>query len=241
MPYSPLKLDTAPLFKKAMAVINDALDLNVTIVASRELSQTCKKAVAPYKFAIINKETGELLLRFKRYCKKITACLYYEATDPTWNYTVVPYDVYLATKKETKTEKVACAINDSKSDNTKQNGIIIKSANVEKITAILDEANGKSRERLADYTAVLYAANTLYRKFDGINKEGLKIDVNPHAQSFANSYKGVPMTTTFVLLYKYGKWRLVSANRVPCGAVRFRVLHMEPETKDSILRQYETF
>lgn len=121
------------------------------------------------------------------------------------------------------------------------NGIIIKSVHVEKITAVLDAANGKSRERLADYTAVLYAANTLDRKFMGINKEGLKIDVNPHAQSFANSYKGVPMTTCFTLLYKYGNWRLMSANRVPCGTVRFRVLHMEPATRYSILRKYETF
>lgn len=122
-----------------------------------------------------------------------------------------------------------------------KNGIIVKSANAEKITAVLDEANGKSRERLADYTDVLYSVDTLDKKFDGINKEGLKVEFNPHAQSFANSYKGIPMTTTFVLLYKYSKWRLLSANRVPCGTVRFRVLHMEPATRNSILRQYETF
>ena len=95
----PFNTKHGPLFKKAMAVINDALGLNVTIIASRELSQTCRKAATPYKYAIVNKETGELLLRFKRYCKKITACLYYEATDPTWNYTIVPYNVYLATRK----------------------------------------------------------------------------------------------------------------------------------------------
>lgn len=122
-----------------------------------------------------------------------------------------------------------------------KNGIIIKESNTEKITAILNVANGKSRERLADYDAVLYAANTLYRKFDGINKEELVIDVNPHAQGFANSYKGVPMTTTFVLLYKYGKWHLLNASRVPCETVRFRVLHMESVTRNSILRKFETF
>lgn len=122
-----------------------------------------------------------------------------------------------------------------------RNGIIVKASNAEKITAILDAANGRSRKRLADYTDVLYAVDTLDRKFDGINKEGLVIDVNPHAQSFSNSYKEVPMTTTFVMLYKYGKWRLLNANRDSCGTVRFRVLHMEPETRYSILRQYETF
>lgn len=237
----PFNTKHGPLFKKAMAVINDALNLHVTVVASKALSQTCKKAVAPYKYAIVNKETGELLLRFKRYCKKIKACIYYEATDSTWNYTVVPYDVYLATKQKTKTEKVACAINDSESDNAKQNGIIVKPANVEKITAALNVANGKSRERLADYTDVLYSVDTLDRKLDGINKDGLKVEFNPHAQSFANSYKGVPMTTCFTLLYKYNKWRLLSVNRVPCGTVRFRVLHMEPETRNSILRKFEMF
>ena len=122
-----------------------------------------------------------------------------------------------------------------------KNGIIVKSANAEKIQAILDAANGRSRERLADYTDVLYAIDTLDRKFDGINKDGLKVEFNPHAQSFANSYKGVPMATTFVLLYLYSKWRLLNANRVPCGTVRFRVLHMEPDTRYSILRKYETF
>lgn len=122
-----------------------------------------------------------------------------------------------------------------------KNGIIVKLANAEKITAVLDAANGQSRERLAGYADVSYSVDTLDKKFDGINKDGLVIDVNPHAQSFANSYKGVPMTTTFVMLYKYSKWRLLSANREPCGTVRFRVLRMEPETKYSILRQYETF
>lgn len=122
-----------------------------------------------------------------------------------------------------------------------KNGIIVKLSNAEKIQAVLDVANGKSRERLADYTDVLYSVDTLDRKFDGINKDDLKVEFNPHAQSFANSYKGVPMTTTFVLLYKYSKWRLLSAERVPCGTVRFRVLHMEPETRYSILRKYEMF
>jgi hypothetical protein len=83
------------LFNKAMAIINDALNLHVTLVASMALSQTCKKDVEPYKYAIINKETGELLLRFKRYCKKIKDCLYYEATDPAWSYTVISYDDYI--------------------------------------------------------------------------------------------------------------------------------------------------
>lgn len=122
-----------------------------------------------------------------------------------------------------------------------KNGIIVKPANVEKITTALNVANGQSRERLADYTDVLYAVDALDRKFDGINKNGLKVEFNPHAQSFANSYKGVPMTTCFTLLYKYGKWRLLSANRVPCGTVRFRVLHMDPATRYSILRKFETF
>ena len=120
-------------------------------------------------------------------------------------------------------------------------GTIVKAGNEEKIAAILGAANGKSRERLACMGDILNAVDTLDRKFKGINKEGLKVEVNPHAQSFARSYQGVPMTTTFTLQFKYGKWRLVGANRVPCGTVSFRVLHMEPETRYSILRKFETF
>ena len=87
------------LFTKAMTIINDVLNLNVTIVATRELSQTCRKVATPYKYAIVNKETGGLLFRCKRYCKKIKDCRNNEATDPAWNYTVIPYDVYLNTKE----------------------------------------------------------------------------------------------------------------------------------------------
>lgn len=110
----PFSAKHGPIFKKAMSVINDVLNLHVTVVATKALSQTYKKPVAPYKYAIVNKQTGKLLMRFKRYCKKIKACLYYEATNPDWNYTVIPYDEYL--KKQQKAEKVACAVNNSQSD-----------------------------------------------------------------------------------------------------------------------------
>lgn len=242
----PFNAKHGPIFKKAIEFVNSALNLHVTVVATKALSQTCKKPTAPYKYAIVNKQTGELLMRFKRYCKKIKACLYYEATDSEWDYTVVSYDEYLS--KQNDVEKIACATNDGHTDNnsTEQpkkanNGIIVKSANVEKITAVLDDANGQARERIADYYDVAIAVNSLAEKFKGINKENLKIEVNIHAQKFARCYKGVPMATTFVLLFKRGKWRLLSANRVPCGMVQFRVLHMEPETRASILRTFETF
>lgn len=245
----PFGAKHGPIFKKAMSVINDALNLHVTIVATKALSQTCKKPTTPYKYAIVNKQTGELLMRLKRYCKKIRACLYYEATEPDWGYTVIPYEEYL--RKQQKAEKVACAVNDSKDNddsaeqpekgNKANNGIIIKSTNAEQIEKVLAVANGKGRERLVNYCDVALAVDTLTEKFKGINKENLKVDVNIYAQKFARCYKGVPMATTFVLLFKRGKWHLLSANRVPCSMVHFRVLHMEPETRDSILRTFEKF
>lgn len=121
------------------------------------------------------------------------------------------------------------------------NGIIVKFENDAKIDKVCKAANGKARKRLADCTDVVLAADTLTEKFKGINKEGLKIEVNVHAQSFARCYKGVPMATTFVLLFKAGTWHLLSANRVPCRATHFRVLHMDDATKASILRTFETF
>lgn len=243
----PFNTKHGPLFKKAMAIINDVLNLHVTIVATKALSQTCKKPDTHYKYAIVNKQTGELLMRFKRYCKKITACLYYEANDPDWGYTVIPYDEYLKQHSKHTTEKVACAVNNGQADDEqpekakKDNGIIVKTENVERIAKTLNVANGKGRERLACIGDVFDSVDILAEKFKDINKENLKVEVNVHAQKFARCYKGVPMATTFVLLFKRGKWRLLSANRVPCGTVRFRVLHMEPETRYSILRKFETF
>lgn len=114
----PFGAKHGPIFKQAMAIINDVLNLHVTVVATKALSQTCKKPATPYKYAIVNKQTGELLMRFKRYCKKITACLYYEATEPDWGYTVISYDEYLKKQADKHTaEKVACAVNDGKTNN----------------------------------------------------------------------------------------------------------------------------
>lgn len=144
----PFGAKHGPIFKQAMAIINDVLNLHVTIVATKDLSQTCKKPTTPYKYAIVNKQTGELLMRFKHYCKKITACLYYEATDPDWGYTVISYDEYLKKQhSQAAAEKVACAVNNGQADDEQpekakkgNNGIIVKSANAEKITAVLDDA-----------------------------------------------------------------------------------------------------
>lgn len=134
--------------------------------------------------------------------------------------------------------KMAKTPSEPKKSNT---GVIVKSKNAVKITNVLDAANGQARERITDYYDVAIAVDSLTEKFKGINKENLKIEVNIHAQKFARCYKGVPMATTFVLLFKRGKWRLLSANRVPCSATHFRVLRMEEATRTSILRQYETF
>ena len=122
-----------------------------------------------------------------------------------------------------------------------KNGIIIKSENLDKLQKVLDAANGKARERIATTGAVFSAVDDLQEKFAGVNKDELLVKVNPNAQQFARCYKGVPMATYLYLLYKNGSWRLLDAKRMPCDTICFRVLKMSDETKNSIIRQYETF
>lgn len=122
-----------------------------------------------------------------------------------------------------------------------QNGIIIKNENLEKLQSVLDNANGKARERIVITGDVFSVVDTLQEKFAGVNKDGLYVKVNPNAQKFARRYKGVPMATYLYMLYKNGSWRLIDAKRMSCDTINYRVLKMSDETKLSIIRQYETF
>ena len=103
-----------------------------------------------------------------------------------------------------------------------RNGVIIKQENIDKLQKVIDVANGRARGRLVTIDNINDAVDDLQEKFAGVNK-------------------GVPMATYLYLLYKNGSWRLLDAKRMPCDTICFRVLKMSDETKNSILRQYETF
>ena len=47
-----------------------------------------------------NKKKSIVVSIMGRLVKKTASRHYYEATDPTWNYTVVPYDIYLSTRRK---------------------------------------------------------------------------------------------------------------------------------------------
>lgn len=122
-----------------------------------------------------------------------------------------------------------------------ENMIIIKKENAEMIAKRLKKANGRARERLASIDDVFDTINILDKKLKGVNKDGILIDINPHAQPFPMEYQGIPMTTEFTLTYKYGTWRLVKAERVPCRTVHVRIMKITQKTKDGIVNKYLYF
>lgn len=67
----PFKEKHGSIFQKATATVNKELGLNVTTVGTAELCATCEKPSVPYKYAIINADTGKLMYRSKRITKAI--------------------------------------------------------------------------------------------------------------------------------------------------------------------------
>ncbi len=63
---------------------------------------------------------------------------------------------------------------------------------------------------------------------------------NPHAQRFANAYRGVPESTQFKLRRKYHSWRIVEIRRCRCTGIRIKA-DLTRYAKERIIEMYERF
>lgn len=107
-------------------------------------------------------------------------------------------------------------------------GVIVKDSNRSVIEVMLRDANKYARERKITYEDITRTIEKIEKRYietlrvskKSLNGSVFYIDV--HAQSFASSYKGVPMSSQFSLLYKDGEFRVVETWRGVCKAPRFR-------------------
>lgn len=93
--------------------------------------------------------------------------------------------------------------------------IIFKPENYEKINAVLEQVQGKCRERCIDVEIMREVFETIHDKID-ISKramEGTVINVDYHADKFPNAYKYAPKSTKFVAEYHAGKWYIENIYR----------------------------
>lgn len=68
----------------------------------------------------------------------------------------------------------------------------------------------------------------------GISKKalnGVKVEVDIHAQDFPAAYKYQPVSTHFCAIFKNGSWRVTNITRSRCGRIRCQIYHTEDSRK----------
>lgn len=103
----------------------------------------------------------------------------------------------------------------------KEKDIIISEKNTEKITAMIKEEEGRSRERTITARDVFDAVERMEqrRKDLKVSKAALELTTvwcDPNAQNFPNAYKYRPYSTQFLIIFAKGKYRLCHVKRLEC-------------------------
>lgn len=123
--------------------------------------------------------------------------------------------------------------------------IIISETNKDRIIAVIREAEGHATMRTISYNTIVRATQRIEQKL-GVPKkylEGVRYDVDYHAQNFPNAYKFRAESTQFVVEFSKGKWRLISVERcyTRTAGHDFRCVTMPEETKNAIIETMMDF
>lgn len=122
--------------------------------------------------------------------------------------------------------------------------IILNHKHDEELQSQLDKANHLARTRTVNIDDVYSAVVALERKFEGCVKkgmEGLTVRVDLNSQAFPSAYRGVPMSTQFVLVYEKRSWRFVYAERMRCGVSKRYDVTLTDAMREELLKQFESF
>lgn len=122
--------------------------------------------------------------------------------------------------------------------------IILNHKHDAELQSQLDKANHLARTRTVNIDDVYSAVIALERKFEGCVKksmEGLTVRVDLNSQAFPNAYRGVPMSTQFVLVYEKRSWRFVYAERMRCGVSKRYDVTLTDAMREELLNQFESF
>lgn len=124
--------------------------------------------------------------------------------------------------------------------------IIVKESNLEKIETIIAEVEKGARTRRIVSSSVLYIAEELDKRLLPFickkNLKGTVAHVDYHAQNFAKSYNGVPLSTKVELEHNGKEWVLTSVDRCRTSseASAFDIRYTE-KAKQDIVKHMETF
>ena len=123
--------------------------------------------------------------------------------------------------------------------------IRVNEENREKLQAVLDDVLYRCKVRTIDADAILTAMNTLNMKFRDVPKSriiGVKAEVDPHAQTYANAYKHIPESTKFTLEMCPTGWFCTEIKRAwTGGSVKQYHLTLPEETREAIINSFLAF
>jgi len=122
--------------------------------------------------------------------------------------------------------------------------IKINDANMEKINHEISMVQGKARERLVDYSDIVYMVKDIEEKFNIPKKymDGVVADVDWHSGKLPNAYKYTAYSTRVFLQNKRGNWYLIGVSRSALrqNNKRFDMILPE-ETIKKLTEKYEAF
>lgn len=108
--------------------------------------------------------------------------------------------------------------------------ISVKIENLDKINELIKKAEGKSRVRTITYTNIKEVCDMIEKKYSNyMSKKTMKdmiAYVDLYAQSFPNTYKGLPMSTQFEVIKTDRGWNIIDISR------------KEVRTRNEILLQF---
>lgn len=123
--------------------------------------------------------------------------------------------------------------------------IIVNETNRCKIDALILGVEGRATARTIDFSDIVWACKQIEKEL-GIPKkylEGVRFDVDPHAQDFPNAYRFRPESTQFLIGFSGGKWRLSGIERYYTRAEghKYKCVEMPEEVKQRILNRFMEF
>ena len=117
--------------------------------------------------------------------------------------------------------------------------IIICEKNREAIENMIAQVEGKATARCLTFKGLTYRIQQLEAALSILKKdmEGLKYDLDDHAQNFPHAYKYKADSTHAVIERRGGKWRLTKVYRGTCRSEKhtFHCLVMPIEAETAIL------
>lgn len=122
--------------------------------------------------------------------------------------------------------------------------IILSHKHDAEVQSLLDKANHLARTRTVDIDDVYNAVIVVEQKFEDCTRkslEGLTVRVDLNSQDFPNTYRGIPMSTQFLLVYEKHSWRFVRAGRSRCGEFKRYDVTLTDAMREELLKRFESF